>query len=73
MKEQIDKIRNEAIQKIKEVKDLQTLNEVRVKFLGKKGELTSVLRGMGNLSAEERQLSFDEMLTIALETAAQLN
>ena len=33
---------------------LQALNETRVKFLGKKGELTLVLRGMGALSAEER-------------------
>ena len=54
MKEQIAKIREDAIQKIKDVKDLQTLNEIRVKFLGKKGELTAVLRGMGALSAEER-------------------
>ena len=44
MKEQIAKIREDAIQKIKDVKDLQTLNEIRVKFLGKKGELTAVLR-----------------------------
>lgn len=54
MKEQIAKIREEAIQKIKDVKDLPTLNEIRVKFLGKKGELTAVLRGMGALNAEER-------------------
>ena len=54
MKEQIAKIKEEAMQKIKEVNDLQTLNELRVKFLGKKGELTAVLRGMGALSAEER-------------------
>lgn len=54
MKEQIAKIREEAIQKIKDVKDLPSLNEIRVKFLGKKGELTAVLRGMGALNAEER-------------------
>ena len=33
---------------------MQTLNEVRVEFLGKKGELTAVLRGMGALTPEER-------------------
>ena len=32
------------------------LDEIRVRFLGKKGELTAVLRGMGSLSAEERPL-----------------
>ena len=32
------------------------LDEIRVRFLGKKGELTAVLRGMGSLTAEERPL-----------------
>ena len=54
MKEQIAKIKEEALKAIENVKDIQSLNEARVKFLGKKGELTSVLRGMGTLSAEER-------------------
>ena len=54
MKDQIAKIKEDALKAIESVKDSQTLNEVRVKFLGKKGELTSVLRGMGALSAEER-------------------
>ena len=56
MKDQIAKIKEEALKEIENVKDIQTLNEVRVKFLGKKGELTSVLRGMGALSAEERPI-----------------
>ena len=54
MKDQIAKIKEDALKAIESVKDNQALNEVRVKFLGKKGELTSVLRGMGALSAEER-------------------
>ena len=54
MKEQIAKIKEEAIQAIENAKDAQSLNDVRVKYLGKKGELTLVLRGMGALSAEER-------------------
>ena len=54
MKEQIESIKEKALQKISEAKDMQTLNEVRVEFLGKKGELTAVLRGMGALSPEER-------------------
>ena len=54
MKEQIAKIKEEALKAIENVKDIQSLNDARVKFLGKKGELTSVLRGMGSLSAEER-------------------
>ena len=54
MKEQIAKIKEEALKAIAEIKDAQSLNDARVKFLGKKGELTSVLRGMGALSQEER-------------------
>ena len=53
MKEQIAKIENLAKEEILEAKDLTSLNDVRVKYLGKKGELTLVLRGMGGLSPEE--------------------
>ena len=44
MKEQIAKIKEEALKAIAEIKDAQSLNDARVKFLGKKGELTSVLK-----------------------------
>ena len=54
MKDQILKIKENAKNKIQKAETLQALNETRVKFLGKKGELTLVLRGMGALSAEER-------------------
>ncbi len=54
MKEQLENIKNEALVKINEAKDLSELDAVRVFFLGKKGQLTSILRGMGSLSAEER-------------------
>ena len=54
MKEQILNIKENAINEIKEAENLQSLNDVRVKYLGKKGELTAVLRGMGALSPEER-------------------
>ncbi len=56
MKEQIEKIQNEALEKICAAKDLKELNDIRVKYLGKKGELTSVLRGMGSVSPEERPI-----------------
>lgn len=54
MKEEITKISNIAKDLIKKAEDKQTLNDIRVKYLGKKGELTSILRGMANLSKEER-------------------
>lgn len=54
MKEKIAEIKEQAIKKMEEIESLQMLNELKVKFLGKKGELTSILREMGNVSPEER-------------------
>ncbi|MGN1329884.1 MAG: phenylalanine--tRNA ligase subunit alpha [Clostridia bacterium] len=56
MKEQISKIQKEALENVKNSKDLKELNDIRVKYLGKKGELTLLLRQMGSLSAEERPI-----------------
>ena len=46
MKEQIESIKQTAIEEIAKAEDLQTLENARVKYLGKKGELTAVLRGI---------------------------
>ncbi len=54
MEEQIKSMQEEAMQELKQVKEQKELNEIRVKFLGKKGKLTAILRGMGALSKEER-------------------
>ena len=53
MKEQLNNIRNKAEAEIANVADITSLENVRVKYLGKR-ELTSVLRGMGSLTPEER-------------------
>jgi phenylalanyl-tRNA synthetase alpha chain len=54
MKEQLAKIKSEALAAISGSADNAALDQIRVKFLGKKGELTAVLKQMGKLSAEER-------------------
>jgi len=54
VKSQLEKIKLEAKEYLMSSKTLDKLNELRVKYLGKKGELTKVLRGMGQLSPEER-------------------
>ena len=54
MEEKINQIRKEAEEEISKIEDIHALNEIRVKILGKKGELTEILRGMGSLSSEER-------------------
>lgn len=54
MKQEILKIKENSLKEIQESADLKELNDLRVKYLGKKGELTTILRGMGKLSPEER-------------------
>ncbi len=54
MKERLQKIREEAIAKIQSSDSLERLNEIKVAILGKKGELTEVLKGMKDVAAEER-------------------
>ena len=56
MKDEILKIKETAILEINKTEDLQALNDARVKFLGKKGELTSILRGMANIPSEEKPI-----------------
>ena len=54
MKEKLEGIKKQVEQKVEEIKDLHALNDLRVKVLGKKGELTEILRGMKDLTPEER-------------------
>ncbi len=54
MKEKLKEIREEAMKQIQESDALDKLNDVRIAFLGKKGKLTAVLKGMKDVAAEER-------------------
>ena len=54
MKEQLEKIKSESLARIEASDALETLNDIRVAYLGKKGELTSVLKSMKNVAPEER-------------------
>lgn len=56
MKEQLEAIRSEAATELASVKDAKALDALRVKYLGKKGALTAILKQMGKLSAEERPI-----------------
>lgn len=61
MKEKLEQIRQEALKKLEETQDLNALNDIRVSILGKKGELTSIMKGMKNLSPEEKP-AFGQMV-----------
>ena len=54
MKEQLEAIRAVAKDVLQSATSVQELDAARVKYLGKKGELTAILKQMGKLSAEER-------------------
>ncbi|GEN51853.1 phenylalanine--tRNA ligase subunit alpha [Halobacillus faecis] len=74
MKERLEELQQEALAKVEQADSVQGLKDVKVEYLGKKGPITEVLRGMGKLSKEERpvigQLANDvrESIAQAIET-----
>ena len=54
MKEKLEGIRQTALAKIAEAKDTNVLNEIKIAILGKKGELTQVLKSMKDVAPEDR-------------------
>lgn len=56
MKEKLELLKSEALNDVAAATDEKAIDEVRVKYLGKKGELTAILKQMGGLSPEERPI-----------------
>ena len=54
MKEKLTQIKAEALKQIEASEQLERLNEIRVNYLGKKGQLTAVLKGMKDVAPEDR-------------------
>ncbi|MAL97010.1 phenylalanine--tRNA ligase subunit alpha [Hydrocarboniclastica marina] len=52
--ENLDALVRQGLAAVEQAQDLKTLDQLRVDYLGKKGELTQLLKSLGNLSAEER-------------------
>ena len=73
MKEMLEALRAASRQAIDEAADLDALEALRVKYLGKKGELTAILKQMGRLSAEERPVmgQLANQLRAEIETAIE--
>ncbi len=75
MEQTLRQLRETSLSAIHTAENLEALEELRVKYLGKKGELTAVLKQMGKLSAEERPImgqlanSIREELTAAMDQA----
>lgn len=64
MKEKLEKLHSEALEAIDSADELDRLNELRVKLLGKKGELTALLKSMKEIPPEERP-AFGQMVNDA--------
>lgn len=54
MKDDLINLRERALKALSEADSIDKLNDLRIKILGKKGELTQILKGMGKLSDKER-------------------
>ena len=72
MKEQLELIKQAALEALEAAQTPADLEEIRVKYLGKKGELTAVLKMMGKLSAEERPVMGALANTVRAEIEGKL-
>src|SRR5690554_7968117 len=52
--ENLDALVSQALEAVKQAADVNALEQLRVQYLGKKGELTQVMKTLGNIPAEER-------------------
>ena len=85
MLEKLSRLREDVLEKLNNVGNLDELNDLKVKILGKKGEFTAIMKGMAEIEAEKRaefgkvtnelktvlQDSFDEKLNTLKEMAKQ--
>jgi phenylalanyl-tRNA synthetase alpha chain len=80
MKDQLEKLKKEVLAQLNSVKDVQVLRDLEIKYLGRKGKLTDILRKLADLSVQQRkeigQLANDIKLELAdrfRETADMLS
>ena len=72
MKEQLELIKRQALEALTVADSPAALDEIRIRYLGKKGELTAVLKLMGKLSAEERPIMGQMANTVRAEIETEL-
>ena len=56
LKEQLQAIQQKAVERLEQAKETQAVEDIRIKYLGKKGDVTQVLKGMKDLSPKERPI-----------------
>jgi phenylalanyl-tRNA synthetase alpha chain len=72
MREQLERLKSEAMQVIAEAANDEALQNARIRFLGRKGELTALMKGLGALTAEERPVVGQLVNTIRDEIEARI-
>ncbi|MCG3089339.1 phenylalanine--tRNA ligase subunit alpha [Sporosarcina cyprini] len=70
MEQQLQQLKEEALKKIQDAQGVKELNDVRVAYLGKKGPITDLLKGMGKLPAEERP-KMGALVNVVRETVTE--
>lgn len=73
MKSLINSLKNKILEEINEINSKENLENIRIKYLGKKGEFTSILRNMANVSKEERPIIGELINNTKLEVEKCLN
>ena len=73
MKEKIENLKKEAKESIEKLQNIQELQDLKVKYLGKKSELTAMLKGLGSISAEERPKVGSLVNEVRQEIEAKIN
>lgn len=73
MKQQLEQIKTAALEAIAQAKNSADCENIRVKYLGKKGKLTAILKSMGGLSPEERPIMGQLVNTVKAEVDAALS
>ena len=73
MNEKIENLKKEAKESIEKLQNIQELQDLKVKYLGKKSELTAMLKGLGSISAEERPKVGSLVNEVRQEIEAKIN
>src|SRR5690606_7919507 len=71
MEQQLNELKEQALAKIGKATTPKELNDVRVAYLGKKGPITDLLKGMGKLPAEERP-KMGALVNVVRETVTEV-
>lgn len=73
MFEKVQQLQSEAAKAIKEAKNIEELEQLNTRFLGRKGAITEILRGLGSVSAEERPLLGQQANQLKTEISSMLD